>query len=88
MRALLFAFSAVTLLTMTNAPASAADGCSWGPGGQLYCQPGARPGVPYYSGYGYGYGPRHGYHQPRYVNPGYYPPPRHHRRPKVRFYVN
>ena len=43
--------AAVALLPNTlSTSAKAADGCSYGPGGQLYCQPGASPGTPY--GYG------------------------------------
>lgn len=50
--------------------ASAADGCSFGYRGGVYCAPGARPGVPYgYYGYGgYPYGRPHAYH--RRYDPG------------------
>jgi hypothetical protein len=84
MRLFLLALSAVGALALVQTPAQAADGCSWGPGGQLYCQPGARPGVPLYGYGGYGYGGGyHGHYQPRHR---YYHERRHHRRPKVRIY--
>ena len=57
MRSILVALTVVGSLSATVGAASAADGCSYGPGGQLYCQPGANPGVPYgYGRRGYDYG--------------------------------
>ncbi len=52
-----FAFVAVLGLYPALSPhaAMAADGCSYGPLGNIVCAPGARPGLPYGPGFDYGY---------------------------------
>jgi hypothetical protein len=55
--------SILGLLAMETSRTLAADGCSYDAYGQLYCERGARPGVPYYRDYDYGprrygYGPQ------------------------------
>ena len=47
MRKALFALATAAALVATTGMASAADGCSRGYDGGIYCLPGARPGVPY-----------------------------------------
>ena len=47
MRKALFALTTAAALVATTGMASAADGCSRGYDGGIYCLPGARPGVPY-----------------------------------------
>lgn len=50
MRKFFIAVTVMSALGFAAEPAFAADGCSYDSYGQLYCQPGAQPGVPY--GYG------------------------------------
>jgi hypothetical protein len=47
MRRVLVAVLLAASLAFAASDAVAADGCSYGYDGHLYCQPGARPGVPY-----------------------------------------
>src|SRR5690242_18321897 len=66
------AFAAICVLGaacvgMGGTTAQAADGCSYTGYGQVYCEPGAQPGVPYgYYGDTYYRGPyyRHRYYEP------------------------
>lgn len=55
MRKMLAALTMIGALSLIPDTASAADGCSYGPFGNIVCSPGARPGVPYGYGYNRGY---------------------------------